>query len=139
VSRGLVAYVCPPNHFWGAFAILAFRTICCPSGVSKVICCIGNKCFMLHLIDNVTSIFGNQAWSVFRSWERINPPKLAIVNLCLVTLQTLSFGTYLETYREQIFTLAFELFLTTLKWISSIFQWFLILWGRVNALFCLNG
>jgi hypothetical protein len=118
VSGGLIAYECPPNYFWGALTILAFRAMMFPSGASKVICFVGNKCFMLHLIDHVMSVFGNRAWNVLRSWERINPPKMAIINIWLATLQALLFGTYLEIYRERVFALALDFLSAQVKTIG---------------------
>jgi hypothetical protein len=111
-----------PNYCWGALTILAFRAIVFPSGASKVICFIGNKCFMLHLIDHVMSNFGSRAWNVLRSWERIDPPKMAIVNLWLATLQALLFGTYLEIYRERIFALALDFLSARVKSIGFTFR-----------------
>jgi hypothetical protein len=133
VSGGVKAYLCPFNYFWGALMILAFRAIVFPPGASKVICFVGNKCFMLHLIDHVMSNFGSRAWNLLRSWERIHPPKMAIANLCLATLQTLLFGVYLEIYRERSLTRAFKLLSVLLKWIAFTFRSFSLILGRLNV------
>jgi hypothetical protein len=102
-------YLCPGNYVCGMLAVHAYRTMCFPSGISKTICFIGNKSFMLHLFDRLLTIFGNTAWNMLRYYERIRPPTMAILNLSLSTVQLLFLGIFLEIYRERIFVSAFEL------------------------------
>jgi hypothetical protein len=139
VSGGLCAYVCPPNYLWGVFAILAMRSIYFPSSISKVICFTGNKCFMLHLIDCAMGNFGSRSWKVFRSWERIDPPKMAIVNIWLVTFQTLFLGTFLEIYRERILTFAFDLVSSISRWITFQLRPLLVVRRKVDLHFNLSN
>jgi hypothetical protein len=117
-------YLCPANYVCGLLAVYASQTLCFPSGISKTICFIGNKSFMLHLFDQVFYLFGNKAWNILRYYERITPPTMAIINLCLSTIQFLFLGMFLEIYRERICVFVFESVSLALKRCAWPFRFF---------------
>jgi hypothetical protein len=73
-------YLCPGNYLCGAIAVYAFRTLSFPSGISKTVCFVGNKVFVLHLLDSVTNCFGDTGGAVspfalskvLESWRKSN-------------------------------------------------------------------
>jgi hypothetical protein len=102
-SSSFVGYVCPLNYLWGVVALYAFRTLSFHSELSKVICFLAIKVFMIHLLDSLIWIYGHRLQNLVRPWERVNPPWKGNLNAGLVTIQALSYGTLAEIYRDRVF------------------------------------
>jgi hypothetical protein len=111
--------VCPGPYVCGVIAVYCCRTLSLPPGISKIACFLGNKSFMLHLLDSVMVCFGSRMWNSFRPSERISQPTRAIIGACLCTVQTFLLGIFLEVYRERLFTSAFALISWAMKSVAS--------------------
>jgi hypothetical protein len=120
-STGFVGYVCPINYFWGVVALYAFRTLSFPSGISKVICFLATKIFMIHLLDSLVWIYGHPLANLVRPRERITPPWKGNLNAGLVTMQSMSYGTFAEIYRDRVFMRFVDVMRCLLSWVLGIF------------------
>jgi hypothetical protein len=94
---------------------------------------------MLHLIDSVMAFLGQDTWNLFRPGERIDPPNTAIINLWLVTIQTLFLGVQLEIYRERFFGIVFDFVSFGLGWIIEFLRFLLSIGGNSRRALPFNG
>jgi hypothetical protein len=132
IARTYAPYLCPGNYLCGTIAVYAFRRLALPAAISKTICFIANKSLMLHLLDCVFQCFGSQIFDMFRSSERIRPPTMAIVNTCLVTVQILFLGIFLEIYRERLFSVGLEFASCLSDWINVMVPFPLSIWRQMK-------
>jgi hypothetical protein len=115
-----VGYVCPLNYFWGAVALYAFQTLSFPASISKVICFLATKVFMIHFLDCAINVYGYDLIKLVRPSERVTPPSNGNINAGLVSIQALSYGVLAEIYRERAFIHVFNAIQSVLCWAVGV-------------------
>jgi hypothetical protein len=109
LSQDFVAYVCPLNYVWGIVALYSFRFINLPLGLSQCIVFLGNKVFMIHLLDGLSFYYPACFHNLMDPDERIGTPWLTTKNSLLTTVQFCMFGALLEIFRERLFNRLFDI------------------------------
>jgi hypothetical protein len=135
-SSSFVGYVCPLNYLWGVVALHAFRSLSFHSGLSKFICFLAIKVFMIHVLDSLVCVYGNRLQNLVRPWERITPPWKGNLNAGLVTIQALSYGILAEVYRDRVFMYLFNATNSALNWaVGALPNLYFLFWKR-NSIKC---